>query len=111
MTRHRRRFSSAPLGVKVTAFLVALDGLVAVLSGLGIVVGAPPVGLLQIIVGALHLVIGYGLFETEPYAYSWGMGVFALGLALDLLTANVYGAGLSALNMYILYHYRGLFRD
>lgn len=93
------------------AFLVALDGLVAVLSGIGAGVGVPPLGVLQVVVGLLHFAVAYGLYEMEPYAYTWGMGIFAVGAVLDLVTGNVYGAGLSALNMYVLYHYRGVFRN
>lgn len=110
MSHHSHR-SSAPLGVKVMALLVGLDGLLAVVQGLGIVGGVLPLGLLLVALGVLHLVVAYGLWQLEPYAYTWGMGIFGLGLVVDLLAGNLYGAGLSGINMYVLYHYRGLFRE
>lgn len=110
MVRRKHRFSSAPLGVKTLAFLVALDGIVAILGGMGWVGGFPPLGALLVVVGLLQLVVAYGLFKREPYAYTWGMAIFAVGGVLELISGNVYGAGLSALNMYVLYHYRGIYR-
>ncbi len=102
--------SSEPLGVKVLAFMTALDGLLALVWGLEVLAVALPVGLLLVGIGVVQLLVGYGLWKMDPLAYSLGMGTFALGAAADLLTGNLHAAGLSVLNMYILYHYRDHFR-
>ena len=36
--------------------------------------------------------------------------MFGASALLDLLSGNVYSAGLSLINAYVLYHYRDLFR-
>lgn len=60
-------------------------------------------------IGVLQLVVAYGLWTLEPYAYTSGMGLFVLELVVDLLGGNLYGAGLGGINVFS--HYRGLFRD
>ncbi len=92
------------------AFLAAADGVVAIAGGLGRLGVVLPVGVLLLILGALHLVVAYGLWEMESYAYPLGMGVFAVGVVTDLIAADPVSAALTGLNMYLLYRYRGLFR-
>lgn len=102
--------SEPPVSVAMLAFLAAADGLVAVAGGLGRIGIALPVGVLLLVVGALHLVVAYGLWEMESYAYPLGMGVFGVGVVTDLVAADPVSAVMTGFNMYLLYRYRGLFR-
>lgn len=111
MSHHEWR-SSAPLRVKILAVWTAVDGLLAVMAGLGSAnVGGLPVGLVLLAVGGLQLVVAYGIWVLEPYAYPWGMTLFGISFVLDLAVGNVLGAGASAVNLVVLHHFRDLFRD
>jgi len=102
--------SGPPTTVWFLAFLAAADGIVAVVDGLGRIAIAPPLGVLLLVVGGLHLLAAYGIWELESYAYPLALGVFAFGAITDLLAANPVAAAFSLLNAYLIYRHRGLFR-
>ena len=109
MSHHSYR-SSAPLGVKILAAMTALDGLLSLFAGLALLGSTLPLGLFVSVVGIVQLLVSYGLWQLEPYAYTWGLGLFGLSAVLDLFIGNIHGAGISIINIMILYHFRGLYR-
>lgn len=108
---HHRYHSSAPFGIKTLAVVVAVDGLVAMLDAVGLLGESILLALVFAVVGLAHLALSYGLWQLEPYAYSLGLGIFGVGLLLDVLHGNLTGALLSATTVSMLYRYRGLYRS
>jgi hypothetical protein len=108
---HHRYHSSAPTGIKLLAVMTAVDGVVSTSRGFELLAaGASLVALTLLLMGLLDLVLAFGLWQLEPYAYVLGMGVFGAGVVVDLAAGSPIGAVLSATTLSMLYHYRGLFR-
>lgn len=95
MSSHPTR-TTAPLGVKLLAGLVAVDGAIALLSGLR-ALGAGDLPLAVLVGGfaLLQLLVAVGLWTLEPYA--WGVAAFATAsvLIVEVATQQLQGALLS----------------
>lgn len=95
MSSHPTR-TSAPLGVKLLAAAVAVDGGIALLHGLGaLAAGDLPVAVLVGGFSMMQLLVAVGLWALEPYA--WGVAAFATGsvLVVEVATGQLPGAALS----------------
>lgn len=95
MSSHPVR-SSAPLGVKLLAGLIAVDGLMSLLVGLNALAhGELPVAILIGGFSLLQIAVAVGLWMLEPYA--WGVAAFATAgvLIVEVATWHLPGALLS----------------
>lgn len=109
MSSHPVR-SSAPLGIKVLAALVFVDGAVFMLNGLSMLIGGNlPVATIAIGLSSLELLVAAGLWRLEPYA--WGAAMFVLGFAftIELATTHWPGAVLTAAIGLYLFSRKDLF--
>lgn len=102
--------SSAPLGIKVLAALVFVDGAVFMLNGLSMLLGGNlPVATMAIGLSTLEILLAAGLWKLEPYA--WGVAMFVLGFAftLEVATAHLPGAALTGVLALYLFSKKDLF--
>lgn len=109
MSSHPTR-SSAPLGVKLLAGLIAVDGAKSLLWGLGaLAAGDVPVAILVGGFSVMQLLVAVGLWMLEPYA--WGVATFATGgiLLVEVATGQIPGALLSGGVLLYLFVQRGQF--
>jgi hypothetical protein len=109
---HHRYHSSAPFGIKSLAVVTVADGLMSLWTALQLFAGAEPLLALGVgVVGLSHVVLAYGLWQLEPYAYPLGIAMFAASALLDLLAGSPLGAVVSGFTLWMLYIHRGLYRD
>ena len=88
-----------PTGVTVLAILAAIGGVFGILGGLalvgfggvaaaGAVAGgglATIVGLLLLAYGVLAIVLAYGFWKLNPWAWTLGVGLQAAGIVINIL--------------------------
>lgn len=95
MSSHPTR-TSTPLGVKLLAALIAVDGALSVPNALAaLAAGNLPIAVLIGGFSVLQMLVGVGLWKLEPYA--WGVAAFATAsvFLVELATGHVPGALLS----------------
>lgn len=109
MSSHPTR-SSTPLGVKLLAALVAIDGGLFLLEGLkAFGAGAPEAAFLMSGLAVIQLLVAVGLWMLEPYA--WGATMFVLGVifVVEAAVGAHVGALLSGGIAVYLYTQKGHF--
>ncbi len=74
-----------PLGITILAVLAFLGGLLNLFTGIGIVGLLPIYGLLLLIVGVAALAFGYGAWTGKPWAWTLGIGLYALNVVLQII--------------------------
>lgn len=81
-----------PIGVTILAVLAAIAGVLGLLGSLaffGLLASASGlfmmIGLLTLVMSVLYLVLAYGLWTLQPWAWMLGIGLSAVSIVLTLL--------------------------
>ena len=116
------RPTDRPTGITILAVLAAIGGVFSILGGIALVglggalatggLGgmAALVGFLVLILGVLYLVLAYGFWTLQPWAWLLGVGLQAASIVLTLIqliggTSNIVSAVISiAISAAILYY-------
>lgn len=91
----RARRSSAPLGIKLVCVLGAVGAVVGLfggLVGLGAGGAAFVIGTFAIGLSAAQLVVVWGLWTLQSWAWTLALLFFGFDLLVDLVGGNVLGA-------------------
>lgn len=81
MTQQQQR----PLGITILAVLAFIGGALNLLAGLGIVGLLPIYGLLLLVLGVVALAFGFGAWTGKPWAWTLGVGLYALNIVLQIV--------------------------
>ncbi|GAA0246464.1 hypothetical protein ACFFQF_05485 [Haladaptatus pallidirubidus] len=90
------RTQSAPLGIKILCILGAISGIFGIFGGLGTLFSSPfgiVVGTLAIAFSLAKLVVVWGLWTLQSWAWMLTVVVYGIGLLLDvlnLMTGNLF---------------------
>lgn len=94
-----------PTGVTILAVLSFIGGVLLLLAGVGLLAlggasGSAPVGAIvgilgggSILIGLLELVVGYGLWTLQGWAWWWGVVTQGLNVLLGLTHLSQGGTG------------------
>ncbi len=92
-----------PAGITVIAILVAVQGVLAILTGLeaagiigfglGAAADTQASGLADIVIGLVTLVVSYGLFATQEWAWLIAMVITAMRIVTGALAVVLTGIG------------------
>ncbi len=74
-----------PLGITILAVLALIGGVLNLLAGLGIVGLLPIYGLLLLILAVAALAFGFGAWTGKPWAWTLGIGLYALNIVLQIV--------------------------
>src|SRR5262245_29616502 len=109
----RRIIMGRPFGATVLAILIFLRGLLAIFlflvqfayGGLTFFLSSQDVGATylflavpHLITGIISLVLSYGLWKTQSWAWMWTVIILGLSLLIDLVIV-VFGGGLHGLDL------------
>jgi len=104
---------SAPLGVRLLAVVVALGGLKNVADAAALGLGGGPLGVAAGVAllawAAVVLATAAGIWTLEPYAWTAAVGIYAVNVAFDLLTADLLGLLWDGSTLVYLYRRRDRF--
>jgi hypothetical protein len=105
---------SASLGVRLLAVVVAVGGLKNVVDAAALGLGGGTVGLVAGAVllawAVVVLATAAGLWTLEPYAWTAAVGIYAVNLGFDLLTADLLGLLWDGSTLVYLFQQRDQFR-
>lgn len=107
-----RNYETAPLGIKVYCVIAALASLYLMILSLEIMGAGDPfltLGFLFFGLAIGHIVVIYGLWMLRPWAWTWGMILFAFDGVLDVLRANGIGVLVSIILIVYLWSKRSLY--
>ena len=89
-----------PLGISIIAVILAIQGILGVIGGILLLAGGvPALGIITLILGVLYLVLAWGLWTLQPWAF-WGTVILeALTLISGIfgLTTGRAGNGILSL--------------
>src|SRR2546429_7857100 len=88
---------SRPLGITIIAIIVGIYGILGIIGGIGLLTGGVTIlGLITLILGVLYLVLAWGLWTLQPWAF-WAtvvLEVITLINGIIALTQHSVGSGL-----------------
>ncbi|WP_049971535.1 hypothetical protein [Haladaptatus cibarius] len=96
MSSSYSRKQSAPLGIKILCMLGAISGILGIFGGLGTLFSSPVgivVGTLAIGFSLAKLVVVWGLWTLQSWAWMLTIVVYGIGLLFDvlsLLAGNIF---------------------
>ena len=85
MTRAR------PLGITIISIILAVEGILGIISGIVLLTAGGAIGTLGIItliLGVLHLVLAWGLWTLKTWAF-WGVVILEVLVLID----GIFGLG------------------
>jgi uncharacterized membrane protein (DUF2068 family) len=88
MPRRRQR----PVGVSIIAVIVGIVGIVGIISGILLFVFSPFAAIIGIIIGVVELLVAWGLWTLQPWAFWTTVVVQIIGLVEDLFTLSQGGS-------------------
>lgn len=91
-----------PLGVTIIAILIAIGGIFSIISGLQLLSFLPAYAFLYIILGALSLILAWGLWTLQSWAFWLAVVITVLNLINDIIYLT-RGAGGSTFVSLILH--------
>jgi hypothetical protein len=98
------------MGVTILAVLTAIGGVLWLLGSIAALAVVPIIGSFTLAVSILYLVLAYGLWTLQPWAWMLGVGLPIASIVLALLdlmqgTQNLVGAIISvAISAAIMYY-------
>lgn len=104
-----------PNGAAVVCLLHLGLGVVVVLSGLVLLLSAPPVGVFAVSLGLVLLALGYGLMNLRAREWRWTIGLHAVDIVVGLVLLfgggieHVVGIAISSSIIVYLYSQRNLY--
>ena len=91
---------SRPLGITIIAIIVAIYGVLSIIAGIGLLsAGVTAPGIISLILGVLQLILAWGLWTLQRWAF-WAtviLEVLALLNGIFAFTQHNTGAGIGAI--------------
>ena len=82
---------SRPLGITIIAIIVAIYGVLSIIAGIGLLsAGVTVPGVIGLILGVLQLILAWGLWTLQPWAF-WATVIIEVITLLDGIYALVRG--------------------
>ena len=88
-----------PLGVTIIAILVAIGGILEIIGGI-LLLSSPFFGLFTIILGVLALILAWGLWTLQSWAF-WATIILEVISAIENLVSLIRGNGGSVIGLIV----------
>ena len=85
-----------PLGITIIAIIMAVFGILGIIGGIALLSVSASLGVITIIMGVLQLVLAWGLWTLQPWAYCTTVIPQVLALINDIFawTTGLPGQGI-----------------
>jgi uncharacterized membrane protein (DUF2068 family) len=90
---------SRPIGITIIAIIMAIFGILGIIGGIALLSVSASLGVVAIIMGVLQLILAWGLWTLQPWAY-WAtviLEILSLIYGIFGWTTNGPGTGLTSM--------------
>jgi uncharacterized membrane protein (DUF2068 family) len=85
-----------PLGITIIAVIVAIYGILNIISGIALLGASATIGVISIILGVLDLVLAWGLWTLQRWAF-WATALIEVLSLINGIFGLTQGGGVSAI--------------
>lgn len=85
-----------PLGITIIAVIVAIYGILNIIAGIALMGASTTIGVISLVLGILDLVLAWGLWTLQRWAF-WATALIEALSLINGIFGMMYGGGVSAI--------------